>query len=91
MSYDKRVHPRVPSTAIVEIHHPSLGVYELKARDLSEGGVFVLAGGIYPTPPVGTDILVRIKRLTGEMINAEPIKMRVVHQQRDGVGLAFVR
>ena len=86
---EHRIHPRTSSEAIVEIHHPSLGVYEVKARDLSEGGVFVLTG-IYPKPPVGTELMVRIKRYTGA-INQEPVKMRVVHEQRDGVGLAFVR
>jgi len=48
---EHRVHTRTSSEAIVEIHHPSIGVYEVKARDLSEGGVFVLTGQ-YPKPPV---------------------------------------
>ena len=86
---EHRVHTRTSSEAIVEIHHPSIGVYEVKARDLSEGGVFALTGQ-YPKPPVGTELMVRIKRYTG-VINIEPVKMRVVHEQRDGVGLAFVR
>lgn len=87
---DKRLYPRTPGTAMLEIHHPTLGVYEVKARDLSEGGVFAMTG-MYPKPPVGTELMVRIKRLTGSIINMELIKMIVIHEQRDGVGLAFVR
>jgi hypothetical protein len=86
---ENRRYPRTSTDAMVEIHHPTMGVFEVKARDLSEGGVFVLTG-MYPMPPVGTELMVRIKRYTGA-INQEPVKMRVMHQQRDGVGLAFVR
>ncbi len=90
MALEQRIHPRVPSTAILQIHHPSLGLFEVKARDLSEGGVFAIMG-MYPKPPVGTELRVLIKRLTGSAINQEPMIMRVVHHQADGVGLAFVR
>lgn len=80
---------RTPSGALVEMQHPNLGTIQIKARDLSDGGIFALMGN-YPPPPVGTTVLVRIKRYTG-VINQEPVPMRVVHQQREGIGLAFVR
>lgn len=80
---------RVPSSAVVEMHHPVLGLIEVKARDLSDGGIFVLMGS-FPPPPVGTTLLIRIKRFTG-VINQEPIPMRVVHHNGGGVGLAFAR
>lgn len=84
---EQRRFPRVPSSAIVEMQHPVLGMIEVKARDLSDGGIFVMMGQ-YPAPPVGIVLLVRIKRHTG-VINREPIAMRVVHHQGGGVGLAF--
>lgn len=86
---EQRRFVRTPSRALVEMHHPSLGTVEIKARDLSDGGVFALMGN-YPSPPVGTMVMVRIKRYTG-VINQEPVPMRVVHHQMGGIGLAFVR
>lgn len=85
---EQRRYPRTPSSALVEMQHPSLGLIEVKARDLSDGGIFVLMGN-HRAPPVGTVLRVRIKRYTG-VINQEPVPMRVVHQQLGGIGLAFV-
>lgn len=79
---------RLASSALVEISHPSLGTRQFNARDLSDGGVFVLSGR-GAMPPVGTVLQVRIKRHTG-VLNQEPVAMRVVHQQPDGFGLTFI-
>jgi len=89
MMEEQRRFNRVPTSAIVEMQHPVLGTIEVKARDLSDGGIFVVMGN-YPAPPLGTTLLVRIKRHTG-VINREPVAMRVVHHQGGGVGLAFAR
>jgi hypothetical protein len=85
---EQRRYTRTASTALVEMQHPTFGTIEVKARDLSEGGIFVLMGNHVP-PPTGTVVQVRIKRYTG-VINQEPVAMRVVHQQPGGVGLAFI-
>lgn len=86
---EQRSYVRTPSSALVEMQHPSFGTIEIKARDLSDGGIFALMGN-YQAPPVGITVMVRIKRYTG-VINQEPVPMRVVHQQQGGIGLAFVR
>jgi len=86
---EQRHHNRVPSGAVVEMHHPVLGPIEVKARDLSDGGIFVVMGS-HPAPPLGTELMVRIKRYTGT-INQVPVRMRVVHQQGGGIGLAFIK
>ena len=85
---EQRLHSRASSAALVELFHPALGHIEVKARDLSDGGIFVLMGN-HIAPPIGTLLRVRIKRFTGA-INQEPVAMRVVHHQSGGVGLAFV-
>lgn len=85
---EQRKFSRSTNAMMVEISHPSLGVYQLKAKDLSEGGAFVYLGN-YPAIPVGTDIKVRIKRHTG-MLNIEPVSMRVVRHQGGGMGLMFI-
>ncbi len=86
--HEQRRNMRDSSQALVEISHPSFGMIELKARDLSDGGVFVMLGN-HIAPPVGTVVKARIKRHTG-IINQEPIDMQVVHHQAGGMGLMFV-
>jgi hypothetical protein len=79
---------RRPFNAFVEVRHPNMGIFEWRARDISEGGIFVRTGSS-PKPPVGTVLKVRLKR-HGSTINVEPLAMRVVHQRRDGIGLLFL-
>ncbi len=86
--HEQRRYMRDTSQALVEISHPSFGMIELKARDLSDGGVFVMLGN-HIAPPVGTVVKARIKRHTG-IINQDPIDMQVVHHQAGGMGLMFV-
>jgi hypothetical protein len=85
---DLRRYMRNSSETMVEISHPSFGRVELKAKDLSDGGVFVFIGN-HIAPPVGTVVKTRIKRHTG-VINQQPIDMQVVHHQSGGMGLMFV-
>jgi PilZ domain len=85
---EQRRYIRTSSSAMVEISHPSFGTIELKAKDLSDGGVFVYLGH-HIAPPTGTVVKTRIKRHSG-MINDEPIDMRVVHHSSGGVGLMFI-
>lgn len=86
---DQRHFVRMPSSALVEMQHPNLGLIEVKARDLSDGGICVSMGN-FPAPPMGLVVMVRIKRYTG-VINQQPVPMRVVHHQLGSVGLAFVK
>ena len=79
---------RVSTAALVEISHPGLGVIELKAKDLSEGGIFVYLGN-HLALPVGTIVKTTIRRHKGT-INLEPVDMRVVHHHAGGMGLQFV-
>ncbi|ARN74757.1 hypothetical protein [Oceanicoccus sagamiensis] len=86
--HEQRRYMRDTSQALVELSHPSFGMVELKARDLSDGGVFVMLGN-HIAPPIGTVVKARIKRHTG-IINQDPIDMQVVHHQSGGMGLMFV-
>ncbi len=85
---DQRQFQRMPCSALVEISHPSFGRVELRAKDLSDGGVYVHLGN-HMALPVGTVVKAIIKRHTG-VINQEPIDMRVVHHQPGGMGLMFI-
>lgn len=86
---EQRKFVRATSEALVEISHPSVGIMELKAKDLSDGGVFVFLGN-HTAIPVGTIVKSRIKRHTG-LINQEPVDMQVMHHDAGGMGLMFVR
>jgi hypothetical protein len=85
---EKRQFERRPFEAFVEVRHPALGEFEWRAKDISEGGIFVRTG-TSPKPPLGTVLKVRLKR-HGGMINIEPLEMKVIHQQPDGIGLLFL-
>lgn len=79
---------RVSSAALVEISHPGFGTIELKAKDLSEGGIFVYLGN-HLALPVGTIVKAIIRRHKGT-INLDPVDMEVVHHHSGGMGLRFV-
>lgn len=85
---EQRKYLRGNSAAQVEISHPSFGIMELKARDLSDGGIFVYVGS-HILPPIGTVVKAKIKRHTGA-INIEPIDMQVIHHNGGGMGLMFL-
>lgn len=85
---EQRKYVRAECSALVELSHPSFGHCELKAKDLSDGGMFVILGA-NTAPPVGTVLNVKIKRYTG-VINDQPIPMEVVHHNGGGMGLMFV-
>jgi hypothetical protein len=86
---EQRRYMRTSSEALVEITHPSIGIMELKAKDLSDGGLFVFLGS-HIGPPVGTVVKARIKRHTG-LINVDPVDMQVVHHLSGGMGLMFIK
>ena len=86
---NRRQYMRTASDVVVEITHPTIGVMTVRAKDLSDGGISVDMGSNV-IPPLGTEFSVIIKRHTGA-INAEPVKMKVMHVESDGlVGLMFV-
>ena len=87
--HEQRRYERSGSQALVEISHPSFPPMELRARDLSDGGIFVYLGN-HIAPPVGTVVKARLKRHTG-LLNEQPVDMRVVHHSNGGMGLMFTR
>ncbi|RYZ97583.1 MAG: TonB-dependent receptor [Moraxellaceae bacterium] len=43
-----------------------------------------------PCPPLGTEVMVMFRKSIGP-INHEPVRMKVMHQFRNTIGLMFVR
>lgn len=86
---ERRQYERTSATVRVEMSHPGFGIIVGFTKDISDGGALVLIEN-QPCPPVGTEVMVRFKKTVGP-INQEPVRMRVVHQLRNTIGLSFIR
>lgn len=86
---ERRVFERTSTSVRVEMSHPSFGTIIGFAKDISDGGAQVQIEN-QVCPPVGTEVSVKFKKAVGA-INADPVRMRVVHQLRNTIGLMFVR
>lgn len=87
MGDERRRSERKSTTIRVEITHPSFGTIIGSTQDISDGGASVQVDGQL-IPPVGTEVLVRFIKMVGA-INEEPVKMKVMHLQRNTIGLMF--
>jgi hypothetical protein len=86
---ERRSYERTSTTVRVEMSHPGFGTIVGITRDISDGGALVQIEN-QPNPPVGTEVFVRFKKAIGP-INVEPVKMKVMHQLRNTIGLMFVK
>jgi hypothetical protein len=86
---ERRLFERTTTSVRVEMTNPGFGTIIGFAKDISDGGAQVQIENQI-CPPVGTEVMVRFKKSIGP-INNEPVKMKVMHQFRNTVGLMFVR
>ena len=86
---ERRLFDRTTTSVRVEMSNPSFGTIVGFAKDISDGGALVQIEN-QPSPPVGTEVMVRFKKSIGP-INNEPVKMKVMHQLKNTIGLMFVR
>ncbi len=86
---DRRRSERKSTTIRVEIMHPSIGTIIGSTQDISDGGASVKIEN-HPIPPLGTEVKVRFVKMVGA-INQEPVDMKVMHHQRNTIGLMFAR
>ncbi|MDO3384090.1 PilZ domain-containing protein [Gilvimarinus algae] len=84
---ERRQHERTSRSIRVEMTHPGIGTIVGFTTDISDGGAQVVIDN-QPNPPVGTVVDVLFRKVVGP-INSEPVKMRVVRQFRNIVGLTF--
>lgn len=85
---DRRRFERTPTSIRVELTHPSIGTIVGFTRDISDGGAQVVIEN-QPIPPVGTVVNVVFKKVVGP-VNAEPVRMKIMHTHRNVAGLMFV-
>ncbi|MAZ88530.1 MAG: TonB-dependent receptor [Cellvibrionaceae bacterium] len=86
---ERRRFARKATSIRVEITHSAFGTIVGFARDVSDGGASVLIEN-YQIPPAGTVVDVRFKKVVGA-INEDPVKMQVMHVNRNVAGLMFFR
>ncbi|RYZ85676.1 MAG: PilZ domain-containing protein [Moraxellaceae bacterium] len=86
---ERRLFDRTTTSVRVEMSNPSFGTIVGFAKDISDGGALVQIEN-QPSPPIGTEVMVRFKKSIGP-INNEPVKMKVMHQFKNTIGLMFVR
>jgi hypothetical protein len=86
---ERRLFERTSTSVRVEMSHPSFGTIVGFSRDISDGGAQVIIESQI-CPPVGTDVMVVFRKSVG-VINQEPVRMRVMHQFRNTIGLMFIK
>lgn len=86
---ERRRFDRTTTSVRVEMSNPSFGTIIGFAKDISDGGALVQIEN-QPSLPIGTEVSVLFKKSVGP-INLEPVKMKVMHQFKNTIGLMFVR
>lgn len=86
---ERRLFDRTTASVRVEMTNPSFGTVIGFSKDISDGGAQVQIES-QVSLPVGTEVMVRFRKSVGE-INNEPVRMKVMHQFKNTVGLMFVR
>lgn len=84
---DQRRYVRTAFSCRIKIQHESIGELQVKTRDISDGGVFLV---LEPEqiPPIGTHLTGQVQ---GLMDDAPVLEMEVVRVEPAGVGLRFVQ
>ncbi len=85
---ERRRFERTSTSIRVEITHAAFGTIIGFSSDISDGGASVKIDN-QPLPPVGTIVDVKFRKMVGA-INLEPVRMRVMHENRNVLGLMFI-
>jgi hypothetical protein len=83
---NRRTHPRTPMKVRVKILNSSVGEKIVVTRNISDGGLFLVAE---PTemPNIGEVVEAQVQ---GILENPPIVRARIVRLESDGVGLQFV-
>jgi len=86
MSKELRQYVRTSLTSKVKLTHPDTGTIEVKTKDISDGGIYVLSA-MSDLPPVGSQVKVQ---LIDTPFEAPVLDMILVRYEPDGIGLKFL-
>lgn len=82
---ERREHLRTALNAKVSVTHEQFGKRIFATRDISDGGIFIVAEGDFE-PAMGDRVIVQVQGLP---IPAPELEMVVVRKTLDGYGLRF--
>lgn len=82
---ERREHLRTALNAKVSVTHETFGKRIFATRDISDGGIFIVAEGDF-TPDIGDKVIVQVQGLP---VPAPELEMEVVRITVDGYGLRF--
>ncbi|MAL98393.1 PilZ domain-containing protein [Hydrocarboniclastica marina] len=83
---NRREFARTAMNASVKVCHPLIGEAIYKTRDISDGGIYVVAESDR-YPPLGDHVQVQVQGLP---VAAPTVTMEIVRHGGDGYGLQFV-
>ena len=86
---NSRQHLRIGLVVDIELTLPDNEVMHVQTKNISDGGLYLVIDtkGI---PPIGTEVMVRIKNQLGDGEEAPINRALVVRHEVDGVGLKFI-
>ena len=86
MSSESRQYIRTALTSRVKLTHPDTGTIEVKTKDISDGGIYILSI-ITNLPPIGSQVKVQ---LIDTPFEAPVLDMLIVRLDSNGIGLKFL-
>ncbi|MCK5665841.1 MAG: PilZ domain-containing protein [Thiotrichaceae bacterium] len=86
MSKKLRQYVRTSLISRVKLAHPDGGTIEVKAKEISDGGIYVLLS-MSDLPPIGSQVKVQLMDTPFE---APVLDMIIVRHEPDGIGLKFL-
>ncbi|MDX2503762.1 MAG: PilZ domain-containing protein [Gammaproteobacteria bacterium] len=86
MTEENRKHIRTKLTSSVNLTHPDIGTIEVKTKDISDGGIYLISP-FTNLPPVDSQVKVQ---LIDTPFEAPILDMRIVRLENDGIGLTFL-
>jgi len=85
---EKRQHTRIAIPLLVELKHPALGTIQTRAKDVSQGGIFVYLD--QPALTVGSKLKLQLLTTMPADTQATPtVEVQVVRVSAQGMGLVF--
>lgn len=88
MAQDQRMHPRIAVPLKVSLSFSEEGQLFAVTRDISDGGIFLVIDRD-TMPVIGDIVQVQVQGMGGGE-DAPWVKMKVVREESDGIGLMIV-
>jgi len=90
MTAENRKHLRIGLIVEIELTLPDKGLVNVRTRNISDGGLYLILDEIEELPPIDTEVTVRLKNQLGDGEAPPTNRAKVVRHEGDGVGLEFL-